>query len=374
MREKNGFIATSVLYAFLVAFLTLFLGFMANFIQNKQLINRIEDMAREELDSYGNVRISDLKIGDYVVLDTIDDEGDGTGTNSLYSSPINPDTKWILYKIDDTTEETTKKEGDTETIVTKNATDYYFVSDASAQKFTPIASANIPKNFVPGDGRVLTPTIAVPTLRTLSELLNYNIYYDAASKSYISFPSSITAKRNGAYYKYFTYEFLYNRNDGVDINFLNYTETQYILGLTNEKLKSAILDQGTHYTIWIEDEYAMAYGYDNGGFVSIGHKNFTQNDNVSNPTGISMMCETYSVYSHKYGGADWYDSCTYLDTLIGNCLNDNGVHCTSRIGSLNPRYTAVIRIYEPGDSTDGYIDSGNGTSALPYLITKGVKK
>ena len=71
MREKNGFIATSVLYAFLVAFLTLFLGFMASYIQNKQLMNRIGDMAREDLEKYGNVQITDLKIGDYVVLDTI---------------------------------------------------------------------------------------------------------------------------------------------------------------------------------------------------------------------------------------------------------------------------------------------------------------
>ena len=77
MRDKNGFIATSVLYAFLVAFLTLFLAFMANYIQNKQLVNRIEEMAREELEKYGSVRISDLKVGDYVVFDTLDNIGDG---------------------------------------------------------------------------------------------------------------------------------------------------------------------------------------------------------------------------------------------------------------------------------------------------------
>jgi hypothetical protein len=101
MRVKNGFIATSVLYAFLIAFLTLFLGFMASYIQNKQLVNRIENMAEDELIKYGNIRISDLNVGDYVVFDTIDNVGDGATNELIYSSPISPNAKWILFKIDD---------------------------------------------------------------------------------------------------------------------------------------------------------------------------------------------------------------------------------------------------------------------------------
>lgn len=375
MREKNGFIATSVLYAFLIAFLTLFLGFMANYIQNKQLINRIEDMAREELDSYGNVRISSLEIGDYVVLDTIDDEGDGNSNVSLYSSPINPDTRWILYKIDETTDEVTKKNGDDEETVSKQVIDYYFVSDVTAQKFTPIATANIPGDFVVGDGKTMTPTIKMPNLRTLSELMNYNIYYDVSSKSYISFPASVDAIRTGAYVKVFSYEFLYNKNDGIGVKFLSTGDLIDINSIPNDKIKDAIYNQKSNYSIWNDpDNSEISFDLpgivDEEGFIDVDYASYGKNE-----TNDSAKCDTYLLYGHKFemSGSD-YDSCYYARSFIGSCLNSTDSKCNNNNYSYNPRYVAVIRVNADDESSDGYIDSGNGTRALPYLITKGGKK
>lgn len=51
MKKKNGFIATSLIYSFFLIFITLFLTIIADFLQNKVLLNTIENDIKEEINN-----------------------------------------------------------------------------------------------------------------------------------------------------------------------------------------------------------------------------------------------------------------------------------------------------------------------------------
>ena len=363
MRNKNGFIATSVLYAFLIAFLTLFLAFMANYIQNKQLVNRIEEMAREDLEKYGNTKISDLKLGDYVVFDTLDNVGDGVTNLVKYSAPISPNAKWIFYhkeeKVDDTYDA------------------YYFVSAADAQKAEVIGTAIYSFDYGTGSERKDNIPLGMHygNLATTSKLINGNVYYEPNSRTYSSYPKSDvnSISYNGAY-KVYSYQFMYFVNGGIDVRFMNNSDFQVIESIENDKIKDAIYDQKVKYTIW--NDSTDPYGdLNKTGFYQIDYKAISEADNT-NETLINDKCKKNIGYGHTYlkNGEEMYDSCYFTNEsyYIGTCTNDTNMNSNCKTGTQNPRYIAIIKVND--SATDGYIDSGNGTNQLPYLITKGVKK
>ena len=374
MREKNGFIATSVLYAFLVAFLTIFLGFMASYIQNKQLMNRIEDMAREDLDKYGNAHISDIEIGDYVIFDTIED--DGNEATVTYTAPINPDTKWILFKKEDTVNDSGKEE-----------TLYYFVSNADAQKQKWLAATSPYDSSWNIKTGTLSSEMRYSTLNTLSELMHANVYYDNASRTYTTMPSSVTTIRSGNYTKYFSYQFMYYLNGGIQVRFFDFEDVKEILNIRNDKIQSAIFDQRMNYTMWndltklddteLNTELVQGYlKYGNEGFGIVGYDTFTKDEKDSEK--YLKDCIYLGIYKHAYGDpssdSGYYDYCYYLQDYTGPCYGGGLRHSYCKSESpFNPRYVAIITVSDGDSSTDGRIDSGNGTSSLPYLITKGVK-
>lgn len=49
MKNKKGFIATSLIYSFFLAFVTLFLTVVADYLQNKVLLNSIEEGIKTEV-------------------------------------------------------------------------------------------------------------------------------------------------------------------------------------------------------------------------------------------------------------------------------------------------------------------------------------
>lgn len=49
MNNKKGFIATSLIYSFFLIFITLFLTIIADYLQNKVLLNTIENGIKEEI-------------------------------------------------------------------------------------------------------------------------------------------------------------------------------------------------------------------------------------------------------------------------------------------------------------------------------------
>ena len=75
MKKKNGFIATSLIYSFFLVFITLFLTIIADYLQNKVLLNTIENDIKEDLN--GTKNIADFNTGDIIVFQF---------TNDSYSS------------------------------------------------------------------------------------------------------------------------------------------------------------------------------------------------------------------------------------------------------------------------------------------------
>lgn len=51
MKRKNGFIATSLIYSFFLVFITLFLTIIADYLQNKVLLNTIENDIKEDINN-----------------------------------------------------------------------------------------------------------------------------------------------------------------------------------------------------------------------------------------------------------------------------------------------------------------------------------
>ena len=75
MKKKNGFIATSLIYSFFLVFITQFLTIIADYLQNKVLLNTIENDIKEDLN--GTKNIADFNTGDIIVFQF---------TNDSYSS------------------------------------------------------------------------------------------------------------------------------------------------------------------------------------------------------------------------------------------------------------------------------------------------
>ena len=61
MNKKNGFIATSLIYSFFLVFITLFLTIIADYLQNKVLLNTIESDIKQEINN--SLGIQNFEIG-----------------------------------------------------------------------------------------------------------------------------------------------------------------------------------------------------------------------------------------------------------------------------------------------------------------------
>lgn len=68
MMKKNGFIATSLIYSFFLIFITLFLTIIADYLQNKVLLNTIEKGIKDEINSSMGIR--DFEVGDIIVFNS----------------------------------------------------------------------------------------------------------------------------------------------------------------------------------------------------------------------------------------------------------------------------------------------------------------
>lgn len=64
MKNKNGFIATGLIYSFFLIFLTLFLTVITNHIKNKVSLSYVEEEIKDSLNSHKTVR--DFELGDLI--------------------------------------------------------------------------------------------------------------------------------------------------------------------------------------------------------------------------------------------------------------------------------------------------------------------
>ncbi len=105
--KKNGFIATSLIYSFFLIFVTLFLTIIADYLQNKVLLNTIESSIKNDInDSLG---IQDFKVGDILfftndILQCIGNTNSVNLENCGFDSTAKYYIKDIEYKVEDETE------------------------------------------------------------------------------------------------------------------------------------------------------------------------------------------------------------------------------------------------------------------------------
>ena len=88
--NNKGFIATSLIYSFFLIFVTLFLGIIADYLQDKVLLNTIEKGIKEDLNS--TMGIQDFEVGDKLYFN-VDVSGIGKGLYYICS---------ISYRVDTT--------------------------------------------------------------------------------------------------------------------------------------------------------------------------------------------------------------------------------------------------------------------------------
>ena len=85
--NKNGFIATSLIYSFFLIFVTLFLTIIADYLQDKVLLNTIEKGIKDEINN--NMSIEDFEVGDVLFFDN-----SMTGKYEYYKNK-----QWIVARI-----------------------------------------------------------------------------------------------------------------------------------------------------------------------------------------------------------------------------------------------------------------------------------
>lgn len=104
--NNKGFIATSLIYSFFLIFITLFLTIIADYLQNKVLLNTIEKGIKDDINS--TIGIQDFEVGSFIgTTDSCDNVNDA----ELYviSKVDYSNNKIILYSLDKTASEATSE-------------------------------------------------------------------------------------------------------------------------------------------------------------------------------------------------------------------------------------------------------------------------
>lgn len=79
--NNKGFIATSLIYSFFLIFITIFLTIIADYLQNKVLLNTIEKSIKEDINN--TMGIQDFEVGDILYFNSALSVNDGGGTISV---------------------------------------------------------------------------------------------------------------------------------------------------------------------------------------------------------------------------------------------------------------------------------------------------
>ncbi len=111
--NNKGFIATSLIYSFFLIFITLFLTIIADYLQNKVLLNTVEKSIKEDINN--TMGIQDFEVGDKLYFNSDLSVIDG-GTISVgfyyvcsiqyKNSELDPDDTLVLSKNTDCNEPT----------------------------------------------------------------------------------------------------------------------------------------------------------------------------------------------------------------------------------------------------------------------------
>lgn len=97
--NNKGFIATSLIYSFFLIFVTLFLTIIADYLQNKVLLNTIEKGIKDDINS--TMGIQDFEVGSFIGITVSCDNVNGAELYVISKVDYN-NNEIILYSLDKT--------------------------------------------------------------------------------------------------------------------------------------------------------------------------------------------------------------------------------------------------------------------------------
>ena len=97
--NNKGFIATSLIYSFFLIFITLFLTIIADYLQNKVLLNTIEKGIKDDINS--TMGIQDFEVGSFIGITVSCDNVNGAELYVISKVDYN-NNEIILYSLDKT--------------------------------------------------------------------------------------------------------------------------------------------------------------------------------------------------------------------------------------------------------------------------------
>ena len=97
--NNKGFIATSLIYSFFLIFVTLFLTIIADYLQNKVLLNTIEKGIKDDINS--TLGIQDFEVGSFIGIIVSCDNVNGAELYVISKVDYN-NNEIILYSLDKT--------------------------------------------------------------------------------------------------------------------------------------------------------------------------------------------------------------------------------------------------------------------------------
>ena len=373
--RKNGFIATSLLYAFFLVFISLFVALLLAYLHNRLLISKINDDARNSLTNINNIKLSDINVGSYVQWKN--------SNPTAKTNPMNESGKWILSKVEEDDENKT----------------LYLLSDLTTSY--PSVRA-----ILSTDNGLLTPhpmTIAVfNELNTQGAYVNSLKYHD-------------------------THE------NGMEISIVDATFLQELSRSNdiNKNLKRAIFKQDASYVVKVgdtftSDGYTSPYTYEEveqPSYYEYRVYNFDNYKGLSDEAYnekqrmISTYCgasydktnDTIN-YSYESEGTTYNNPFGYVDIMDDTSMNvnkeivndkhidfcyfaspvkyqhyatdlvlmedetspDNGDLLTT-LKSSGVRLRLMMKVVVPKNATDTFVAGGKGIFNDPYIVTNGVK-
>lgn len=337
MRNKNGFIATSILYTFFLIFLTLFIALIANYLHNRILLAKIDETSREKLFGINNTKVSDLTIGTHIKFESDD-------------NLLNSDATWILAAIEGS----------------GNTKKYYFISDLTA------ANINVMYKIPNVDKIKKYHALTVSLYETLSNNGEYNKAISFGGfKVYMTTSSFLAKIRNQISDPFVLSEIL---NPGG--NYLVYIDST-IPG-TGPNGSSKTYTAGEYYEM-------KRYNFSSSSQTSLLSKYCGGSFNGSIATYVPNNTFGYINIANEPidKNTKYANYCYYASTVAYNHpVSEQVVQVPENktndliISKLNSSYNFRLIAEKELNSTatNTYIAGGKGTSLDPYIFTDGVKQ
>ncbi len=362
--RKNGFIATSILYAFFLVFITLFVALITNYLHNQVLLSVIDNQAWETLLSINNKKFTDLVVGDHIKMANIKEDG--------RSYALNDDATWVVGYIETS--------GSTKT--------YYLLSDFKAQ--VPEVRRTIGNDTVP----VHAVTIDIMNYLSNPKDINGNLVNDGYIDDLLFYTKGVT---NGVFLSRDNFKVYIPRasilakirNSSIADNIKDeifglaagdyavyidapgyggFSYPSYVLYRRyNFPLGFAQASLNGKYCSAVVNDKEVTYASYNSGANGFGYANIIKD--VINIHGDSKTYINYCTYASPIGYVH-----NVVDAVVPSYENKINDIIAQTYSATDYQYRLMAEITFNGNPEKTYLAGGRGTAIDPYLITSGEKR